>query len=276
MNLVPQEPPHADLFPSQLLPPCSDLVLGSVTAARRDVVQRTPLLAEKVANIVRQEIAGGTYAAGDRLPTEREMSEHYGVSRAIVREALGRLKHDGMVVSRQGSGVFVADGTEPTLRLHVVPSDAEDLRAVVELLSAIRSAASAHAAKRRTPAQLAAITRWYRAIGRAIRDGQPGEEEDIAFHRAIIDAAGSPLFNQILDFLDGRMRHFVATARSNSRDRGLTEQVQEEHRVMLEAIAAGDPDAARIAAEQHLANALKRLGLSEERRPARAGKARAG
>lgn len=233
------------------------------------LMTRAPLLAEKLANEVRQEIAGGTFKAGDKLPTEREMSESYGVSRAIVREALGRLKHDGMVVSRQGSGAFVAEGDAPTLRLHVVPSDVEDLRQVVELLSAVRSAASAHAALRRTPAQLAAITQWYEAIGRAIQEGQPGEEEDIAFHRAIIDAAGNPLFNQILDFLDGRVRQFVRTARTNSRQRGLTEQVQEEHRIMLDAIAAGDPEAARIAAEQHLANALERLALAEERRPPR-------
>ena len=233
------------------------------------LLQRAPLLAEKVADQIRQELARAASKPGDRLPTEREMSDMYGVSRAIVREAMGRLKQDGIVVTRQGSGAFVADSDTPTLRLHVVPSDADDLRSVVELLSAVRSAASAHAATRRTPAQLVAITRWYKAIGRAIRDGQPGEEEDIAFHRAIIDAAGNPLFLQILEFLDARMRHFVRTARSNSRHRGLTEQVQDEHRVMLEAIAASDPVAARLAAEQHLANALDRLGLAEQRRPVR-------
>lgn len=235
-------------------------------------MQRAPLLAEKVADQIRQELANGFCKPGDRLPTEREMSDLYGVSRAIVREAMGRLKQDGIVVTRQGSGAFVADSSTPTLRLHVVPSDADDLRSVVELLSAVRSAASAYAATRRTPAQLATITRWYKAIGRAIQDGQPGEEEDIAFHRAIIDAAGNPLFLSILEFLDARMRHFVRTARSNSRHRGLTEQVQAEHRVMLEAIAASDPEAARLAAERHLANALDRLGLAEPRRPARRGR----
>ena len=232
------------------------------------LMQRTPLLAEKLADQVRASIAAGTYRTGDRLPTEREMSTAFGVSRAIVREAMGRLKHEGTVVSRQGSGAYVADDGAPTLRLHIAPSDSEDLRDVVELLTAIRSAASAHAALRRTPAQLAAIRRWYKAIGRAIRDGKPGEDEDLAFHRAIIDAAGNPLFPEILEFLDARMRQFVRTARSNSRQRGLTEQVQEEHRMMMEAIAAGDPDAARLAAEQHLANALLRLGFSERRRPA--------
>ena len=229
-------------------------------------MQRGPLLAERLADEVRQEIAGGTYRAGDRLPTEREMSQSYGVSRAIVREALGRLKHDGLIVSRQGSGAYVAEGAAPTLRLHVVPSDGQDLRAVVELLSAVRSAASALAATRRTPAQLAAIRRWYEAIDAAVRDGQPGEDEDIGFHRAIMEAAGNLLFNQILEFLDARVRHFVRTARTNSRRWGLTEQVQAEHRAMLDAIAKGDPQAARLAAERHLANALERLALRSKRR----------
>jgi len=227
------------------------------------LMRRTPLLAEKLATLIRQEIAKGRFKPGEKLPTEREMSETYGVSRVTVRDALGRLKHDGIVLSRQGSGAFVAKESAPTLRLHVAPSDAQDLRNVVELLSAVRSAASAHAALRRTPAQLASITRLYNAIGAAIEEGRPGEEEDIAFHRAIMDAAGNPLFNQILEFLDGRMRQFVRTARSNSRNRGLTGQVQDEHQAMRDAIAASDPEAARIAAEQHLANALKRLGLAE-------------
>ncbi len=232
-------------------------------------MSRAPLLAERLANTIRERIASGSFKVGDRLPTERKMSESYGVSRAVVREALGRLNHDGIVVSRQGAGAFVSEGTAPTLRLHVEPSDAEDLRGVVELLSAVRAAASALAAVRRSPSQLAAITRWYKAIGKAVQDGRPGEDEDIAFHRAIIDAAGNPLFNQILDFLDGRVRHFVRTARTNSRHRGLTEEVQQEHRAMRDAIAAADPNAARLAAEQHLTNALKRLSLDGVPRPKR-------
>lgn len=240
------------------------------------LMQRGPLLAERLADKVRQEIADGAFRAGDRLPTEREMSESYGVSRAIVREALGRLKHDGLVVSRQGSGAFVMEGSAPTLRLHVVPSDAGDLREVVELLSAIRSAASAHAAVRRTPAQLNTIKQWYEAIDQAVRDGHAGEDEDIGFHRAIIDAAGNPLFNQILEFLDARVRHFVRTARTNSRHWGLTAEVQAEHQAMLDAIDIGDSDAARGAAERHLANALARLTLAGKPRPPRAtGKLRA-
>lgn len=229
---------------------------------------RAPLLTEAVAEKVRKAIADGIFKAGDKLPTERELSGHYGVSGAIIREALSRLKHDGLIVSRQGSGTFVAEEAAPTLRLHVAPSDADDVRALVELLIAVRSAASAYAAERRTPEQLAAITRWYEAIGQAVRDEQPGEEEDIAFHRAIMDAAGNPLFNQILEFLDGRLRHFVSTARTNSRHRGLTEQVQEEHRAMLEAIEKGNPAAARIAAERHLENALNRLALAQTPRGA--------
>ena len=230
---------------------------GTATALRRQ-----PLLAEAMADRLRQEIADGRYKPGERLPTEREMSEAYGVSRSIVREALGRLKQDGLMVSRQGSGAFVADGGAPVFRLHVVADpDAQELRDVVELLSALRSAASAHAALRRTPVQLAAIAHWYDAIGQAIRDGRPGEEEDIAFHRAIIEAAGNPLFNDMLGFLDGRVRAFVRTARTNSRQHGLADQVQEEHRIMLDAIAAGDAEAARLSAERHLSNALKRLAL---------------
>lgn len=231
-------------------------------------MRRAPLLAEKLADILRQKIASGRFKAGEKLPTERELSETYGVSRVTVRDALGRLKHDGIIVSRQGSGGFVAKTGAPTLRLHIAPADAKELRDLVELLSAVRSAASAHAAARRTSAQLATIARFYHAIELAIEEGRPGEEEDLAFHRAIMDAAANPLFNSILEFLDGRMREFVRAARSNSRSLGLTSQVQAEHREMLDAIAACDPEGARKAAERHLANALKRLGVATPARHA--------
>lgn len=222
---------------------------------------RTPLLADKLADRLRREISAGRYKPGQKLPTERELAEAYGVSRPIVREALGRLKQDDLVVSRQGSGAFVAEGSSNVFRLD--PFDALDpieVKNIVELLTAVESAASAHAAVRRTKAQLAAIRARFDAMETAIAQGMAGIDEDVAFHRAIIEATGNPVFRDMLDFLDGRVRSFIRTARTNSaRFAGLTRQVQNEHAAILEAIAARDEDRARKAAADHLRNALARL-----------------
>ena len=138
-------------------------------------IKREPLLAERMAEQLRREIADGQLKPGSKLPTERVLSEAYGVSRPIVREALGRLKHDGLVTSRQGSGAFVADSPSPSLRLSTIsPDNAEEIRNIVELLIPVRVAAAGYAAVRRTAAQMKEIRFWYRSLDEAIRDGAPG------------------------------------------------------------------------------------------------------
>jgi GntR family transcriptional repressor for pyruvate dehydrogenase complex len=226
------------------------------------LLMRTPLLADKLADRLRREISAGRYKRGQRLPTERELAEAYGVSRPVVREALGRLKQDNLVVSRQGSGAFVSEGgSSNVFRLDTFDAlDPVEVTNIVELLTAVESAASAHAAARRTKAQLAAIKARFDDMEAAIGEGQPGVDEDVAFHRAIIDATGNPVFRDLLDFLDTRVRSFIRTARTNSaRFTGLTRQVQTEHAAILQAIAERDEDGARKAAEDHLNNALARL-----------------
>ncbi|WP_216671337.1 phosphonate metabolism transcriptional regulator PhnF [Mangrovicoccus sp. HB161399] len=68
---------------------------------------RTPIWAE-IARALRREIAEGGYAPGDRLPTEAQLSARFGVNRHTVRHALSALVEEGLVLTRRGSGAFVA------------------------------------------------------------------------------------------------------------------------------------------------------------------------
>ncbi len=231
-----------------------------VTDQMDTIVTRAPSLADTVASRLRREISEDRYKAGQKLPTERELSEAYGVSRAIIREALGRLKQDGLVRSRQGSGAFVAEGGTPVFRLAVTNlRDTTEIQNVVELLVAFESEASGLAAIRRSKAQLAAITAQFNAMERAIVEQRPGVDEDVAFHRAIVEATANPVFRDMFDFLDTRVRGFIGAARTSSARQSLSRQVQDEHRAILEAIKARDQEKARIAAATHLQNAIKRL-----------------
>jgi len=241
---------------------------GSTLSAERDALDPAPSLPTRLAQRLQAEIAQGRYAPGERLPTEQQISERHGVSRATVREAIGRLKHDGLVISRQGAGAFVAeDGGPAVFRLAIADfSDGAEIRNIVELLIAVEAAASEHAARRRTPEQLGAIRARLGAMGAAIGRGDPGVDEDLAFHRAIVDAAGNPFFRDLSDFFDQRVRKFIRTARSNTaRFQGLSEAVQVEHQAIFEAIEAMDARGAREAAETHLVNAAARLALYLER-----------
>lgn len=234
----------------------------------REILDRAPSLADTLASRLREEIASGRIQSGDRLPTEQQLASTYGVSRPIVREAIGRLKHDGLVTSRQGAGAFVADRSSiAVFRLDVADfSDKEELRNIIELLMAVEASATEHTATRRSDDDLRLIQGRLDAMQAAIDRGEPGVDEDVAFHRAIVDATGNPFFRDLSDFLDRRVRAFIRTARANTaRMMGLAQAVQGEHQAIFDAIVARDAAGARVAAEVHLKNAAKRLALYLER-----------
>lgn len=228
------------------------------------LLDRAPSLAATLAQRLREDILSGRFAVGDRLPTEQTMAASYGVSRPIVREAIGRLKHDGLVTTRQGAGAFVAERRDvASFRLDVTDfGNAAEIRNIVELLMAVEAAATGHAALRRSTVDLAAIEVRLRAMQAAIDRGEPGVDEDVAFHRAIVEASGNPFFRDLSEFLDRRVRTFIRAARANTaRRHGLTQVVQREHEAIFEAVAAGDAAAARRAAETHLVQAANRLAV---------------
>ena len=226
------------------------------------ILRRPPSLADTLAARLRQKIADGDLGPGEKLPTEQQLSEMYGVSRPTVREAVGCLKHDGIVVTRQGAGAFVADPeTVSVFRLDVKDfSDKNEIFHIVELLMAVECAATEHAAERRTDADLRAIQTQLDAMQAAIDRNDPGVDEDVEFHRAIITATKNPFFRDLSGFLDHRVRNFIRTARSNSAPlAGMSQTVQREHERIFDAIVRQDSSAAREAAESHLKNETARL-----------------
>src|SRR5690349_23341126 len=83
-------------------------------------VERRPHLAEHITRSLADEIAAGRLRPGDRLPTEQFLSENFGVSRNVVREAIASLRAQGMIESRQGVGAFVSAARQPAEPLQLV------------------------------------------------------------------------------------------------------------------------------------------------------------
>lgn len=225
-------------------------------------------LAERVARILLGRIEQAEFAPGTRLPTEAELAQHYGVSRAVIREAVSRLKSEGLLESRQGSGVFVraAAGARP-LRIDMPRQDSR--RAViqiVELRRAIEAEAAALAAANRTTTQLTAMRAALTDIEAAVARGADGVEEDVLFHRRIAEAAGNPYYLSVLEFLGQFLRNATRVTRANEARRAdFARQVRTEHRAVLKAIEAQDPAAARQAAAVHMINAAKRIEQADPR-----------
>jgi GntR family transcriptional regulator, transcriptional repressor for pyruvate dehydrogenase complex len=221
-----------------------------------------PKLSDKVAAFLRDEIVGGRYAPEARLPTEVQLAQGFSVSRTVVREAVSRLKSEGLLESRQGSGVFVH--THALVRPLRIDSSAgrsaENVLHIVELRRAIEAEAAAIAAERRTSADLARMRRALRDVDRAVARGEDGVEEDVRFHRAIAAATGNEYYLRVLEFLGQFLRGATRVTRANEARRAdFARQVREEHAAVLDAIAAGDAAAARRAGARHMLNAARRI-----------------
>ena len=230
-------------------------------------------LSDRLAARIAERIDSGAFNPGDRLPTELQFATAYGVSRTVVREAVHQLKSQGLVRSRQGSGVFVT--APPAHRaLAFDPKVLESIDAVVqmvELRRVIEGEMAALAARRATRTQLAELKRALLAIDTATDSGQLGVEQDLAFHRAIGEATGNPQFVRLLGILEAYLRDAMSVTKGYESMRAdFMEQVRREHRAIVTAVIAGDEKGARGAATQHHLNGEKRLVASGVIKPAKA------
>lgn len=219
-------------------------------------------LSDTVAHELLRKIEGGEYGPGAKLPTEPVLTEEYGVSRTVVREAISRLKNEGAVESRQGSGVYVSEqGYVRPLRIQFdATSSAGAVLQIVELRRAIDAEVAALAAVRHTPHQLKVIKAALQRIEADVVAGGDGVQADVMFHRSIADATGNPFLLQTLTFLNQYLEAATKVTRTNeARHADFMRQVYEEHAAIATAIAAGDPLGARNAAQTHMINAARRL-----------------
>jgi DNA-binding FadR family transcriptional regulator len=214
---------------------------------------------ERISN----EISAGRLAPGARLPTEQELMEAMGVSRTVVREAVAALKADGLVVTRQGSGAFVSrDSTRIPFRIDT--EALASIAAVIDLLElrmAIEIEAAALAAERGSAKAIKSIDKALIAIDSAMAAGDAAIAEDFAFHQAISNATGNPLYRNFLTFLGWHLipRQNVRTAlASGNKQASYLAILQREHRDVADAIRERDRTGARQAMRKHLENSLDR------------------
>jgi GntR family transcriptional regulator, transcriptional repressor for pyruvate dehydrogenase complex len=238
-----------------------------------------PRLSDRLAALIEAQIDGGSLVPGDRLPTEQQLAAEHDVSRTVVREAIHQLKSQGLVRSRQGSGVYV---TEPPAyrKLAFGPQVLESMQAVVqvvELRRVIEGEMAALAAQRASAAQCKALMRALAAIDTATSSGHLGVDEDMAFHHAIGEATGNPQFVRLLAVLEEHLRDQMSVTKGNeAKHVDMMAAVRREHRAIADAIVAGNPKAARAAAIEHHLNGERRLITVGAVKPARAAARRGG
>lgn len=232
-------------------------------------------LVDELVERIADEIRSGRLAPGARLPTEFELMAATGVSRTVVREAVAALRAEGLVVTRQGLGAFVAtEAHKAAFRIVSGPKDEpgslSNVVSVLELRLAVEVEAAALAAERAGRQQIKQIEAALMAIDAAVAAGGSAVAEDFALHRAIAQATHNPQFANFLDFLG---RHFIprqtirAAEASETEQRAYLERIQKDHARIVEAIRSGNSRDARNAMRAHLTKSLQRYrGLVDERR----------
>jgi GntR family transcriptional repressor for pyruvate dehydrogenase complex len=236
--------------------------MGSIGKAFEPVPRRRTLT-DEIATILRDRVLSGDFGAGDRLPSEQQLADSFQVSRPVIREAIARLKVEGLVDTKQGLGAFVA-ATEGTPRFDAGRLDVKKrVPYDFELRWSIEPTIAAFAARRRTEAQLASIADKLDTLKASVRSGKGGSEADAAFHEAIAAAAGNPLFSSLMEFIQATLRESLRISHITIRKfAGGPAKVHREHIALFEAIRDKDEAAARQAAIDHLTRAAARLSIS--------------
>jgi GntR family transcriptional repressor for pyruvate dehydrogenase complex len=217
-------------------------------------------LAGTVVDDLTARIGKGELKPGDKLPTESEIMVTYGVSRAVVREAITHLQAARLAETRHGIGTFVLEAPPPA-SLAIDPRSVvtfQDVLQILELRVSLETEVASLAATRRNGAQLAAIRAVLDTLQACREQRADTAAADADFHLAIAQAAGNLHFHEILHHLG---KHIIPRSRISLA--ALTQEdlrrVSQEHEDIYDAISRQDPETARAAMRSHLSNSRERL-----------------
>lgn len=213
---------------------------------------RSGRLYEQIVTQIEEKILAGELIAGDRFPAERELANQFGVSRTAVREAMKVLRQKGLAESRPGRGTFVTERTASAVRhslnVMIQVRKGDTLENLVEVRAILEPEIAAWAALRRDAQDLQALEQAVKEAEAEV-DAENFIASDLDFHRILVAATKNPLLMALTDAMLGPLREqreqtFVAS--------GGARRGNIYHRRILEAVAGGDPAAARQAMQAHL------------------------
>lgn len=222
-----------------------------------------PDLPSLIADDIRTQIIKGNLKPGSKLPTQQELGELHQVSRVVVREAVARLRHEGLVMSHQGRGVFVASPEGG--RFLTIEGDAlskpDDYRSLYEVRKILESGTAAVAATQRDLEDIKAMNFQLDRMSSANVTAEVYVDADIAFHRAIASATKNPFLALFISFVDLKLKESIALALSRLDFAATMDVSQAEHQAIFDQIKNHDAEGARRAMITHLENASKRFGI---------------
>lgn len=224
--------------------------------------RKAPGLADRIYSDILNSIMEGEFKEGDRLLTEHALAERFATSRPTVREALARLRADGIIVTRRGSGTIVGRRPDPNVRRFAPLETLSDIRRCYEFRMVTESGAAELAARKAGEDDIRAIQDAWDRLERVVETQEGiGAQDDFAFHLAVARASRNQFFITMLSSIEEQIVVSMNLSRNLSRVKTLERQrlVQREHLDVLEAIKARDAARAGRAMRTHLENALARM-----------------
>jgi len=222
---------------------------------RSDMVEQN-----QAQQLLKSFIDSGGYAAGDRLPSERELIDRLGLTRSALRKGLDALEREGTIWRHVGKGTFISNPASPDMsagvgKISLEISPIQMMRARLTLEPAIAREAAVNAS---TEAMRKIVNACHSAV--AATSWKSYEACDDAFHRSIAQATGNALLLSLYDHLNQVHRSVAwrkVVRKSNSPPPEHTSFLEHEH--IVNAIDARDPLAAHDSMRDHLKSVSARL-----------------
>ncbi len=214
-------------------------------------IAREPRLSDKVADLMLETILSDKLQVGDRLPSERELGEQFGVSRTVVREAVRALVAKGVIEVRSGSGLRVAAvgaaAVSESMSLYIRGAEV-DFEKVHEVRVLLEVHIAGLAAERATKLDVQRLREVHDRMTSEQSDVAAAARHDLEFHRMIARATQNDLYLLLMDSIGSAL---IEIRRENLAS-GSTPDTLGQHDRVLERIAAHDSEGARSAMAEHL------------------------
>ena len=208
---------------------------------------------DKIIQQIRELIFSGQLKPGDKLPSERMMSEKFCIGRSSVRDAVRKLEFYGILKTFPQSGTIVAGLGEVVLDgliTDIVKLEKQDFRSLVETRVVLEIHVAELAAERRTDDDIRTITNALMAYKRALLKNQPAIEEDLLFHLKIADASQNSVLTSLMLIITPEILHYFTKHNVCGDDK--SKIALEQHEIILDHIVNKNVEKVSAAMHEHL------------------------
>lgn len=237
---------------------------GELSALLGGSIQSSSVVAEVTRRLL-DYLMSGAVESGDRLPPERQLAASMGVGRSAIREALAALEVLGIVSVRPGSGTYLRGSTSELLPQTLswgILLHADKTRELIEVRHGLEVQAARLAATFAPDGSLQALANHLDVMQESAADFQAFVTADMHFHQELAVAADNEVIRDMLQSVRSLIRVWVERALNDDDQAKVTIA---EHRAILAALEARDPEAAAEAMHQHMTTASARLRLTPTR-----------